>query len=114
MSYPKELFCKVYLAEQQKVVKKILANSKNLKHILEQVSKITNIPISLLKSKSKERYLSEARAAYGIIAKERNSEDKMSLTKIGSEINRDHATISHYNNNLCDIPAIVNIINRIK
>ena len=66
--------------------------SKTLASILKYVSEKVEIPVEILKMKTRKREIVEARQFFFVEAKEQTKE---SLSRIGAYVGKDHATVLH-------------------
>lgn len=66
--------------------------SKSLASILKYVSEKVEIPVEILKMKTRKREIVEARQFFFVEAKEQTKE---SLARIGAFVGKDHATVVH-------------------
>jgi len=82
-----------------------------LDEILQAVCIVENIELDLFLSNKRDRYLSEARAAYCILAKEKTD---YSLTRIGKKINRDYTTVMHHLQNSSNHHSVKEIVKKIR
>lgn len=82
-------------------LRNIIARKTSLSSVLNATSKVLNVSIEKLKSKSKKSEYVYAREIYALAAREifgRSRHVSKSLRTIGKQINKDHSTITHYYN----------------
>ena len=104
-----EMECPVYKNEKQIAVLKSKPDLTTFEKITNRITHQTGISKELLKSKSRQRELVNARVAFSVHAKKTNKTHE----QIGFYLNRNHCTITHYINNNSEIPEIKKLISLI-
>ena len=106
MSYPNELVCQVYLAEQQKALDRIL---NTIDKILKAVSEYQGFNILSYSHKNRDTELVDGRKAYAQLCIKYIDAN---LTQIGAYIDRQHDHMIYYNK--CEYPEVKQIVNYIE
>ena len=98
----------VYTNWLEKRIIKLESQKYNvLDKIIQIICTNNDISIELFLSNKRDRYLSEARAAYCIIARKTTSK---TTNQIGKKINRDHATVIYHLNNSSQHLSVIGLV----
>ena len=90
---------------------------RELINLLRNISAVTDVSIEDLKSKKRHRYITDVRHVYFAMAKEirvKSITGTHTLAKIGSVVNRDHASVLHGIKNINNVYQLQQLYNEIK